>query len=77
MEQTDDSSILRSKVDKIENQVRDLEKEKIEIQNDCKHKEETFVQFDKNNSMKKYCSVCKQELGYPSKEEQNNFLGNT
>ena len=75
MEQTDDSNILRSKVDKIENQVKDLEKEKEEIQNDCKHKGDTFVQFDKSNSMKKYCSICKHELGYPSKEEQDKFLG--
>ena len=59
MEQTDDPNILRKQVDKIEKEVNQLEKEKEEIQNDCKHKGDTFVQFDKSNSMKKYCSECK------------------
>ena len=75
MEQTDDSNILRSKVEEIEKEVKDLEKEKEIIQTECKHKGETYVQFDKTNSMKKYCSVCKHELGYPSQEEQDKFLG--
>lgn len=76
MEQTDDPSILRSKVEEIEKEVKDLEKVKEEIQNDCKHKGDTYVQFDKTNSMKKHCSICKHELGYPSQEEQDKFLGN-
>tara|TARA_Y100000385_G_scaffold9953_1_gene10313 strand:+ start:1328 stop:1579 length:252 start_codon:yes stop_codon:yes gene_type:complete len=76
MEQTDDPNILRKQVDKIEEEVNQLEKEKEEIQNECKHKGETFVQFDKSNSMKKYCSECKRELGYPTKAEQEIFLGN-
>jgi len=76
MEQTDDPNILRKQVDKIEKELNQLEKEKEEIQNECKHKGETFVQFDKSNSMKKYCSDCKRELGYPTKEESEKFLGN-
>lgn len=75
MERTDDPNILRKQVDNIEKEVNQLEKAKEEIQNDCKHKGETFVQFDKSNSMKKYCSECKRELGYPSKAEQDIFLG--
>lgn len=76
MEQSDESDILRSQVDKIEREVKSLEKEKEIIQNDCNHKGETFVAFDETNSMKKYCSKCKKELGYPSQEEQDKFLGN-
>ena len=76
MEQTDDPNILRNQVDKIEKEVNQLEKVKEEIQNECKHKGETFVQFDKSNSMKKYCSECKRELGYPTKTEQDTFLCN-
>ena len=75
MEQIDDPNILRNQVDKIEKEVNQLEKEKEVIQNECKHKGETFVQFDKLNSMKKYCSDCKRELGYPTKEEADKFLG--
>ncbi len=75
MEQTDDSNILRSQVDQIETEVNKLEKAKEEIQNECNHKGKSFVQFDKSNSMKKYCSNCKRELGYPSIAEQDKFLG--
>lgn len=75
MEQTDDPNILRREVDKIEKEVNQLEKKKEIIQNDCKHKGDTFVQFDKSNSMKKFCSECKRELGYPSVQEQEIFLG--
>jgi|TARA_R110000796_G_scaffold16905_1_gene52430 DUF4097 and DUF4098 domain-containing protein YvlB len=76
MEQTNGNDILRKQVDNIEKEVNQLEKEKEEIQNECSHKEDTFVQFDKSNSMKKYCSNCKRELGYPSQKEQEVFLGN-
>ena len=76
MEQTEDPNILRKQIDKIDNELNQLEKEKEVIQNDCKHKGDTFVQFDKSNSMKKYCSDCKRELGYPTKAEQEKFLGN-
>jgi|TARA_Y100000385_G_scaffold216683_1_gene225632 hypothetical protein len=75
MEQNDDSNILRSHVDKIEKEVKNLEKEKEVIQNECKHKGDTFVKFDERNSMKKYCSLCKKELGYPTKIEIGIFLG--
>jgi hypothetical protein len=75
MEQNNDSNILRSQVNKIENEVKNLTKEKEVIQNECKHKGETFVQFNERNSMKKYCSVCKRELGYPTKAETDIFLG--
>jgi hypothetical protein len=75
MEQVNDPNILRNQVDKIDKELDQLEKEKEVIQNDCKHKGETFVQFDKSNSMKKHCSDCKRELGYPTKKEQDTFLG--
>lgn len=75
MEQTDDPNILRKQIDKIDNELSQLEKEKEVIQNDCKHKGETFVQFDKLNTMKKFCFDCKRELGYPTKEEADHFLG--
>ena len=50
MEQTNGNDILRKQVDNIEKEVNQLEKEKEEIQNECSHKEDTFVQFDKSNS---------------------------
>ena len=70
------SSIEESYTRKLlDNKKLSVEKVKEEIQNECKHKGETFVQFDKSNSMKKYCSECKRELGYPTKAEQETFLG--
>lgn len=77
MEQTNEPNILRSHVDQIEKEVKILEKERESLQNNCLHKEGTFVAFDETNSMKKHCSTCKKELGYPTKEEAENFLGKT
>tara|TARA_Y100000389_G_scaffold202382_1_gene247476 strand:- start:120 stop:344 length:225 start_codon:yes stop_codon:yes gene_type:complete len=73
MEQSNDDNILRN-INKIEKEVRELEKEKENIQQSCNHKGETFINFDERKSIKKFCSICKQEIGYASLQEQDDFL---
>jgi len=73
MEQDDKPSIL-SNVNKIENKLKELEKEKENIQQSCNHKDEFDISFDENKSIKKYCSTCKKEVGYASLKEQDDFL---
>ena len=73
MEQLNNNDILKH-VNKIEDTVKRLEKEKEKIQNECNHQTETYIDFDGEKSIKKYCSSCKNEMGYATKEESANFL---
>jgi hypothetical protein len=73
MEPDDKPSIL-SNVNSIEIKVKELEKEKETIQQTCTHKDGFDISFDENKAIKKYCSVCKCEVGYASKDEMDNFL---
>jgi|TARA_R110001592_G_C12876845_1_gene724323 transcription initiation factor IIE alpha subunit len=72
MEQNDNPSILNN-VNNIENKISKLVKEKTNIQQSCSHKE-VMINFDEQRSIKKYCSECKRELGYATKEEEADFL---
>ena len=72
MEQADDHSIL-SNVNKIENKLKELEKEKEIIQQSCTHKE-VMINFDETRSIKRYCSECKRPLGYANQQEEQDFL---
>ena len=73
MEQDDNSSILNN-INKLEQKVKELKKEKENIQHSCVHKDGFDINFDENKSIKKYCSTCKLELGYASVKEQDDFL---
>jgi hypothetical protein len=73
MEQANNPSILNN-VNKLEQKVKELEKEKENIQYSCDHKDGFDINFDENKSIKKYCSICKHELGYASIKEQDDFL---
>mgnify|MGYP000217800783 FL=1 len=72
MESNDNQDILKT-VNNIENKLKQLEKEKENIQDSCSHKE-WIVNFDEGRSIKRYCSECKKELGYATKEEEQDFL---
>jgi len=72
MEQDNGNSILID-INKIEKKLYELEKEKENIQSSCTHKE-VVINFDDKRSLKKYCSECKRELGYATKEEEQDFL---
>tara|TARA_B100000780_G_C20845123_1_gene335823 strand:- start:171 stop:416 length:246 start_codon:yes stop_codon:yes gene_type:complete len=73
MERNDKPSILNN-VNKIENKLKELEKEKENIQQSCTHKEGVFINFDEIRSIKRYCSICKRELGYANQKEEQDFL---
>ena len=72
MESTDNNHILKN-VNNIENKINQLEKEKENIQQSCIHKD-IIINFDETRSIKKYCSLCKRDLGYANKEEEQDFL---
>jgi|TARA_R100000935_G_C2804054_1_gene151824 hypothetical protein len=73
MESDDKSSIL-SNVNNIENKLKKLEKEKEIIQQSCTHKDGFDINFDENKAIKKYCSVCKRDVGFASIQEQEDFF---
>lgn len=74
MEQDDRVNILND-VNKIENEVKNLTKQKEEIQSACAHNSNTYLAFNESNVVKKYCSICKRDLAFATKEEQDTFLG--
>lgn len=61
-------------IEKIENQIKELEKEKLEIQNTCPHKNKKIKFEDGKNTMRLYCVECNTPLGYPSQDEIDKFL---
>jgi hypothetical protein len=65
----------QQKVTQLETEIKRLEKEKVQIQEDCLHKE-TKVRFaEGTNTMKLYCKFCNKEVGYPNQDQINEFLG--
>ena len=72
MEQ-DNRNYILDDINKIENKLKELEKEKEIIQQSCTHKE-IMINFDENRSIKRYCSECKRDLGYATKDEEQDFL---
>lgn len=64
----------KHKITSIDIQIRELNKEKETIQESCTHKN-TKIKFETGtNNMKIYCSECDKEIGYPSKDQINEFL---
>ena len=68
MEHDDNHSILNN-VNKIENKLKELEKEKEIIQQSCNHKDGFDINFDENKAIKKYCSACKRDVGIQEQED--------
>jgi hypothetical protein len=73
MGSTNDSNILKH-VNEIESKVGKLKKEKEKIQQECKHQEGSYIDFDEKKNIKKYCSVCMKPLGYATKKQGDYFL---
>jgi hypothetical protein len=62
------------KINDIEQQIKSLEKEKQVIQESCSHKE-THVKFQEGtNSMRLFCSNCRQVVGFPTQSQIDKFL---
>lgn len=64
----------KHKITSIDNQIKVLNKEKETIQDSCNHKKSKVKFENGTNNMKLYCSECDKEIGYPSKEQINEFL---
>ena len=73
MEQNDGSNIL-NQVTKIERELKDLEKQKEDLQESCKHSE-TQAGFNESKDMRLFCKQCKKEVGWPTQAQQDEFLG--
>ena len=64
----------RQKINSLDNQIKELSKEKETIQESCPHKK-TKVKFENGtNYMRLYCADCDKEVGYPTKEQIDEFL---
>ena len=62
------------KINSLDTKIRELNKEKESIQESCSHKK-SKVKFETGtNNMKLYCSDCDKEIGYPTKEQIDEFL---
>ena len=65
----------RQKINSLDTKIKELSKEKESIQDSCTHKI-TKVKFETGtNTMKLYCAECDKEVGYPTKEQIDEFLG--
>jgi len=60
-------------VQKLQDQLRELKKEIKKIQDKCQH-ENQQIKFIKNFEIRWVCKYCDLPLGWPSKEESENWL---
>jgi hypothetical protein len=63
------------KVKQINQEIKNLEKIRDEIQNGCLHKK-TIIKFDISNTPRVVCSECEKNLKYPNQKELEDFLIN-
>jgi len=63
-------------INNIEKQIKELEKEKLEIQNNCSHKNQKVKFEEGKNTMRLYCEECNVLLGFPNQEQIDKFLNN-
>ena len=62
------------KINEIDNKIKALAKEKEQIQSHCQHKSTKVRLETGTNTPKIYCDDCDKEIGYPSKEQIDDFL---
>ena len=72
--ESDNNNHILNNVNDIEKKVKELEKEKEDIQQSCNHKDGNYINFDDKKSIKKFCSTCKREIGFATIQEQEDFL---
>jgi len=63
-------------INKIENKIKELEKEKSEIQKNCPHKNKKVKFEEGKNNMRVYCEDCNALTGFPTQEQIDKFLNN-
>jgi len=62
------------KVKFINSEIKKLEKLKIDIQSECKHKETEIKFIEGGNTPREICKECEKDLRYPDREKLELFL---
>jgi len=57
----------------LQTDISKLQKELDDLQDDCDH-EETIVKQVPGGGVRKCCTICNRELGYPTQQETKNYL---
>tara|TARA_R110001592_G_scaffold356735_1_gene659074 strand:- start:528 stop:722 length:195 start_codon:yes stop_codon:yes gene_type:complete len=60
-------------VSKLNEKIRNMQKEIKKIQDECGHKDEK-IEMDEKGSVKWICILCKAITSYPTQEELKNFF---
>jgi hypothetical protein len=60
-------------VNRLNEKIRNIQKEIKKIQDDCEHKDKK-IEMDKKGSPKWTCTVCKSRVSYPSSKELRDFF---
>jgi uncharacterized protein YlaI len=63
----------KQKVSNLQNQLHTIERELNSLQEKCIHPT-TITKFDKNNSVRIFCTECDKEVGMPSEQQIQEFL---
>lgn len=72
---------IKQQADKLEKSIKDQVKELQDIQYSCAHPKESIKIKDTNpggaSEVRKYCDLCGHVLGYPTKKELDDWVGDT
>ena len=63
-----------ARINELNKQIKDLEKEKTEIQQVCSHKLTRVKFLEGKSNMRLYCQECDLLLGFPTQQEIDEFL---
>jgi len=63
-----------ARINELNKQIKDLEKEKTEIQQECSHKLTKVKFLEGTNTMRLFCKECDSLLGFPNQQEIDEFL---
>lgn len=64
------------RINELNKQIKNLKKEKEEIQSNCTHKKTHAKFVEGTNTMRLFCKDCESMLGFPSQEQIDEFLKN-
>ena len=76
-ESTGDLSDTTKQAFQIKDSIKELEKELVYIQSNCKHSEHEIKNCPSNSTsfqLRRVCKKCTMEIGYPSKEEIDSWV---
>lgn len=71
--------VIKKQATELEKSIKEKTKELQEVQNSCKHPTESVRIKDMNPSgasdIRKYCDLCGHVMGYPNKQEMDDWIG--